>query len=117
MNNREAASTEITTEASRVLIIHTRGSLRERWGTKTYWNFDVLPEPAKAATRIYTYVRMLELESENGPYALCKYLKDWAEEQTYTVRIELQKETKNFRGEIEDQDKWPIVEGRATPDF
>ena len=84
---------------------------------KTYWNFDVLPEPAKAATRIYTHVRMLEIESEDGPYALYKYLKDRAEEQTYTVRIELQKQTKNFRGELEDEEKWLIVEGRATIDF
>lgn len=83
---------------------------------KTYWNFDVLPEPAKASTRIYTYVSM-EIESENGPYALYKYLKDRAEEQTYTVRVELQKETKNFRGEKESEDKWPVVEGRATIDF
>ncbi len=84
---------------------------------KTYWNFDVLPEPAKAATRIYTHVSMMEIESEDGPYALYKYLKDRAEEQTYTVRVELQKETKNFRGEKESEDKWPVVEGRATIDF
>lgn len=84
---------------------------------KTYWNFDVLPEPAKAATRIYTHVRMLEMESEDGPYALYKYLKDRAEEQTYTVRIELQKQTRNFRGELEGEEKWPIVEGRAAFDF
>jgi hypothetical protein len=84
---------------------------------KTYWNFDVLPEPSKAATRMYTYVRMLELESQNGPYALYRYLKEQAAEQTYTLRIELQKETKNFRGEVESQDKWPVVEGRATMDF
>ncbi len=83
---------------------------------KTYWNFDVLPEPAKAATRIYSSTGM-DIESEDGPYALYKYLKNRAEEQTYTVRVELQKETKNFRGEVEDSGKWQVVEGRATIDF
>ena len=84
---------------------------------KNYWNFDVLPEPAKAATRIYTHVRMMEMESEKGPYALYTYLKDQAKEQTYTVRIELQKQTRDFRGELESEGKWPVVEGRATFDF
>ncbi len=84
---------------------------------KTYWNFDVLPEPAKAATRIYTHVRMMEIESEDGPYALYNYLKNSAEEQTYTVRIELQRQTRDFRGKVEDEGKWLIVEGRATIDF
>ena len=59
----------------------------------------------------------MEIESEDGPYALYKYLKDRAEEQTYTVRIELQRQTRNFRGELEREDKWMIVEGRATMDF
>ena len=83
---------------------------------KTYWNFDVLPEPAKAATRIYNLVGM-EIESENGPYALYNYLKNYAEEQTYTIRIELQKQSTDFRGKVEGEEKWLTVEGRATLDF
>lgn len=91
---------------------------------KTYWNFDVLPEPAKSTTRLFDRERIW-LDSDymryerdySGPLSLYKYLKEKAEEQTYIVKIEFRKKTTDFRGNYEPAEKWLTVEGRATIDF
>jgi hypothetical protein len=80
---------------------------------KNYWNFDVLPEPAKATTKTYDKTLM----EYSVPYKLYEYLKDNAEEQTYTIRIVLQKQTRDFRGKLENAEKWMTVEELATLDF
>ncbi len=85
---------------------------------KTYWNFDVLPDPAKAATRIYWLVGDFKYESEkSGALALYNFLKNDGEEKNYVVRIELVKKTTDFRGQIEPEEKWLTAEGRLGLSF
>ncbi len=74
---------------------------------KTYWNFDVLPEPSKATTNV----------SFDGPEKFYKFLIGYSKEQTYTIRLQLQKQSRDFRGNLEDYSKWQNIEGRATFDF
>ncbi len=84
---------------------------------KTYWNFDVLPEPAKATTGVYYSDTVQSVDEDAGPFGLYKYLKTSAEEKTYTIGIEFQKKTADFRGKEEPEEKWLTVEGRAMIDF
>lgn len=85
---------------------------------KTYWNFDVLPDPAKAETRIYWLVGDFKYENEKaGALALYNFLKKDAEEKNYVVRIELVKKTTDFRGQVEPEEKWLTVEGRLGLNF
>lgn len=85
---------------------------------KTYWNFDVLPEPAKTTTRVYKQMADIRYEADDsGVLALYKFLKDRAQEQNYVVGIELVKKTTDFRGNPEPEEKWLTVEGRLKLDF
>ena len=85
---------------------------------KTYWNFDVLPDPAKAATRIYDGGTSIRVEDDDaGALGLYIFLKTKAEEKNYLVKIELVKKTMDFRGKPEAEDKWLTVEGRFSLNF
>ncbi len=83
---------------------------------KTYWNFDVLPEPAKATTRIYFYIEDYE-DQDAGASALYKFLKDRAKAKDYLVKIELVRQTTDFRGNEEPKENWRRVEGRLSLNF
>lgn len=83
---------------------------------KTYWNFDVLPEPAKATTRIYYNIQNYE-DEKAGAFALYSFLKDRAEPKNYLVGIEIVRQTVDFRGNREPAEKWMRIQGRLSLDF
>jgi hypothetical protein len=84
---------------------------------KTYWNFDVLPEPAKTTTILYRSIYDPTETESGGASAFYKFLKEFGAEKNYTVAIQLIKKTTDFRGNEEDEEKWLKVEGRLRLNF
>jgi hypothetical protein len=104
--------TEVSAVTNYPFVIFTEADL-----DKTYWNFDVLPDPAKTTTRVADSDYFKTEAEDKGSLALYKFLKQKAEEKTYTVGIELVKRTTDFRGNPEPEEKWLTVEGRLPLQF
>lgn len=76
---------------------------------QSWLNFDVLPEPSKAATLFSTNKNFTEGGSVTAPLYKDINQSQFPETGKYIVKVEIFYETKDGWGNYADRDKWPML--------
>lgn len=89
--------------------------LLEEFKNSSYLNFDILPEPAKAAT---LYSMLEDFSAGYGFNPISGLIKNgrWPDGQ-YQVKVTIYTETYNAYGALQDEEKWPALEGSFDLSF
>jgi hypothetical protein len=82
------------------------------WGAEkknTYFNFDILPEPAKARSMLCG-TEDFSSAIASGPLYHIINQERFPDNGNYTIRVRLYQESVNAWGKPEEKGKWPVVE-------
>ena len=83
---------------------------------KTYFNFDILPEPEKAKSMMCG-TEYFKSGLASGPLYSIISQDRFPDNGTCTIRVKLFQESLNSWGKLDDEEKWPVAEEDFTFNF
>ena len=84
--------------------------------TKTYFEFDVLPEPTKAKT-IISPLEDFSAGKASTPLYFMITPQGFPKTDKYTVEVSIYRQTKDGYGNLKPKEAWPICKGEFEFDF